>query len=337
MRPASQEHRAPWALVLVALLPACAAPPEPTPQQRREQVMALDAEVAALVAEGELERAVELADDMVTLDPTSPGINMAVARARAALAVKNGEPRLYADALRFADAALASDPENARFLEQRARMQYERRYFTKALADLDHVVELEPDNVDAYRLAARAHRGLRQPIGERASWEALLLRAPDDVEAHLQIGSRLLDDTDKEQAALATEHLARAAQLAPEDPIVLQTLAERRRADGDLAAAESLLKQAVWVARELPDRQADALFNLGALAQAQGRNAEARDYYRRAADLAPADARVLGNLGFVLKELGEDDEAQRRLKQARDLEQDASQRHRLAALIEPEE
>ncbi len=326
------------ALLIVAGAFACAA----APKKARDEVSDAERKQAAIDAgiveqalrDGDLVRANEVAEVVMQLDPFSPTNNLVVARARAAQAVVDGNPRKYDDAVKQAGLACDASPDSAVAFYTRGKLQYDRNYFDSALLDLKKSVDLDPHQKDARLLIVRAHRKLRQPIAEKKALEELIAAEPNDALGYTELGAILVASRDDADAARGEELLKKAVELDPENDIALHHLAELRVEDGDLAGAETILRQAASAAAGRAVREADALYNLGAVLHLQGKSAEARAIYERCLALRPDDRRALGNLGLLLAEAGEKDEARAKLRSAVEFEKDAAVKKKLEAALD---
>jgi len=324
-------------LLLACALSSCASEPPPEDRRVSQEDRARAAEGARIVGdlleEQDLDRAAEVSDQVMEQDPFSPESNLAAARARAAVAVRDQDPRLYQEAVRRADFACEADPLDPKAFFVRGKLQFDRQYYTRAAIDFERVIELDPSHHDALLMKAWAHRALRQPKAEKAAWHALVEAHPEDAQANYRLALILMEGT-PEEVTEGEQLLARAAELDPRDDLVLHELARLKSGADEHAEAEALLRRALEAAAGKPGREADLLFNLGAAVQAQGRHEEARDLYERCLEIRHDHARALGNLGLVLLELGQQKEAIRRLRQARDLEPSRKVRASIEKLLE---
>ena len=323
--------------LLACVLPGCASEPPPpvdrtVSQEDRNRAAEGARIVDDLLKEQDLDRANQVADQVMEQDPFSPRSNLASARARAAVAVRDQDPRLYQEAVQRANFACEADPDNPEVHFVRGKLQYDRQYYSRALIDFGRVLELEPAHHDALQMKAWAHRALRQPKAEQAGWRALVLAHPSDAQAHYRLALILMEGV-AEEVVEGEQLLLRAAELDPSDDLVLHELARLKAAAGDNAGAEQLLRQALVAAAGKQGREAELLFNLGAVVQAQGRHAEARDLYERCLEIEHDHSRALGNLGLALLETGQKKEAVHRLRQALDKEPSRAVRESIEALL----
>ncbi len=324
-------------VLLTTMVAACAAPPKPRNEvtdAERKQAAADAKIVEELLQGGDLVRANVVADEVMRLDPYGPQNNLVVARARAAQAVVDNNPRKYDDAVKQAGLACDAAPDSAVAFYTRGKLQYDRNYFDAALLDLQKAVDLDPKFTDARLLIVRSHRKLRQPIAEKKALEALIAAEPNDSLGYTELGSILIASEDDADAARGKQLLEHAVELDAQNDVALHQLAELKAADGDLVGAEALLRQAASAAAGRPVREADALYNLGAVLHREGKSPEARAAYERCLALNPEERRALGNLGLLLAAAGEKDEARSRLRAAIELEKDPDVKKKLRGALD---
>lgn len=324
-------------LMAFALAPAfgCVSAPK-DPAQVTAEDRALAAEGVQLLGDllraGETARAAEIADEVLARDPYEPANQLAAARAKSAHALATENARLYDDAVRAASFACDALPRDAAAHLVRGQLEFDRQHYTRALADFEHVVELDPNNVEALRRAAWTRRQLRQPKAELAAWERLVAAVPADPVGSYRLGTLLLraknsdPDVEAEDRARGRQLIERAAADPEAGDLALHAAAALRAESGDASGAEALLRRAIAAADGDAARQADATFNLGALLEQQGRLAEARDAYEDALAIDRDETRATANLGGVLVQLGEVAEGRRLLAAARDAADGAARR-----------
>jgi Flp pilus assembly protein TadD len=132
-----------------------------------------------------------------------------------------------------------------------------------------------------------------------------------------------------EQGLAVLESWRRAGSFSQPSPFVAWTFAEVALAAGDAEAAERHAREALAARPGF----AEALLVLGAALEAQGRLAEAREAFERAAEAAPEHARPLLGLGRIAEAEGRPAEARGWYERARDARvPDAEARERLDAL-----
>jgi tetratricopeptide (TPR) repeat protein len=107
-------------------------------------------------------------------------------------------------------------------------------------------------------------------------------------------------------AAAARLWFARAAELAPDDPAIIESMAEFERARGDDAALRGLLERAAELRGD--DVPVSMRLELASLHSGEGEDARALQHLRAALKRAPEDALVIEALSDTLARLGRDQE-----------------------------
>jgi Tfp pilus assembly protein PilF/mono/diheme cytochrome c family protein len=181
--------------------------------------------------------------------------------------------------------------------------------------------------------------GDQRPVLQEALMRHRIARYPDDVSAHLNLGTLLLS---RKQSAAAIAHLRAALRLAPEQaqalnnygaalqsenriedaleqfrhalriqpeyPNARYNLANALLAQGKLAeAAESfrLVLAAVPGDRAASEQLRAALIGMGGAAVTAGRLSTAADIYRELVGLEPGNADLRNNFGIILAQMGD--------------------------------
>ena len=171
---------------------------------------------------------------------------------------------------------LAADhPENAQILLTQAMVLAEREEFDSALATLQRVFELEPDQSQAALLEARILLAQQAP-DPFARLEKLLEENPQDKQIRLQY-ARLLTATDM---AAAREQFELLSAQSPRDGELLLSLALISRETGDDEAAKTFLRQLL----ELGQHVDEAHYYLGRIAEDGGDLAAALYQYGQVED-----------------------------------------------------
>ena len=97
--------------------------------------------------------------------------------------------RDYARALADLSRAVELDPQNARFLRERAQLRLLTRQPFLAMADLDAVLKLTPDDAEAHLLRAGLRGSGRDRAGQEADLDAADKAAPKQADLRLALGS----------------------------------------------------------------------------------------------------------------------------------------------------
>ncbi len=183
--------------------------------------LALRARLA--LVQGDSDRAWLYAESVLQLDPFD-------SEARAVLAQLRGDTSARRiPALRADIATRPTDPELRRKLAAALLQSGQPR---AARAELDELLRLAPDDVDAWRMLGEALTLLRDVPAARAAFERVLAHRPDDWTVHSNLAA-LLGASDP---PAALRHAERARALQPGDLRTTVNLAEalaanRRRAD----------------------------------------------------------------------------------------------------------
>ena len=177
------------------------------------------------------------------------------------------------------------------------------------------ILASEPGHIPSLRLLGV----IRDEAGDHAAAADLFARvtelAPDDADAHYNLGTSLLALSRAEEAAA---RLRRAVALAPQHAKALNNLGSALRALRRLGEAEETCRRAIEVAPELPT----AWNNLGIVHADQGRAADAADCFRRAVTIKADFADGWFNLGKALQSDGRREEALAQFRRAIELRAD---------------
>jgi tetratricopeptide (TPR) repeat protein len=192
-------------------------------------------------------------------------------------------------------AGIEMDPEDA--IAWLALGEFYRRTGreVRSLEAVQQVLQRTPDHAEALALAAQIENKLGRTQNAIDHYQKALLRRPRDLAIQNNL-ALLLAETGRElDQALALAQQAK--RLAPDSPLVADTLGFVHLRRGELTAALPLLEEA---ARKLPE-QAEVLLHLGLAQLASGRRAAGQVSLERALELDPdmpgaAEARrALGN------------------------------------------
>lgn len=131
---------------------------------------------------------------------------------------------------------------------------------------------------------------------------------------HLGMYAIFLHGNQDNQKAIDILHLA--LDDSPKRPDLINMLGHVLAESGRMEEAETLLRESI----SLLDQPYAPLYNtLGGILMVTDRHSKAKPFFERAIYYSPKNGMYYYNLSLVLKELGEDDEADIVLKQARQL------------------
>ena len=194
-----------------------------------------------------------------------------------------------AEALPQLRALCEKSPGNVPFLGQLARAQEDAGDRDGAVRTLRHARDLNPRSEFAHLHLADALRRKGDVGPARQGYEDALALNPRLAAAWLALAEMAKDKGAAEERAL----LARGAAAGTESAALLTRLAQLELSAGALALAEGHLREATALTPDFPT----AWLLWGAVAERQGRTADALRRYERAVRLAPRDPVALLHLG----------------------------------------
>ncbi len=152
---------------------------------------------------------------------------------------------------------------------------------TTARSALERTVQLDPQNGEAWSLLGKVRIKMADYAGARQALETALRLRPGAADDHLQLGVLLAPDDPHH----ARQEFARAAALAPRNPVVRREFSRFLLTTQDAREAEAQARQAV----QLDAQDEFAALMLARALVAQNRWNEALPYLEQAARLAPND------------------------------------------------
>lgn len=205
------------------------------------------------------------------------------------------------------DAALQADANHIEALLQRGLLHYGAGRYLLAIADLQHMVTLAPQDKRGWiNLAAAAVNADQIDLARHAAMQAVQL-APTDADGWNNLSQVHQRSGEFAQAEAA---LRRALQLNAQHAGIWSNLGDALRAQGRLAEAESAYRQAL----QLDPNLANAWTNYGNLLGELNRVVESREAFERALAIDPAATEPLVNLAGQLVSAGEQQAAIERLQ-----------------------
>ena len=206
------------------------------------------------------------------------------------------------------DALALEYPQNTRLLLTQALIHAEYRQFDRALAELDTLLELEPDQPQAVLLEAKilAEQNDDEPY---ARLQKMLKDKPDAQKLRLQY-ARMLATTD---LTAAREQFEILSAQSPQDSDLLFALALINREMGDREAAYEYLQQTI----ALGQRTDEAYYHLGRMREQDNDTEAALASYMEVGvgpEYLPASTRI----GVLLVEQGQLDRSSAWFQQQRE-------------------
>ena len=199
-------------------------------------------------------------------------------------------------------AALRVDPGFAEAWTNLGVLQQQDGELTEALACFEHAAVAKPGFALAHWLLGEALKQLGRKNDAAAALREAIRLNPNLAEARYALGELLVED---EQLVAAEEHLESALVLRPNYPEAHNILGLCARARGQFGRALVHFDHAI----RLKSGFVAAYNNRGLVYRAIGKPGSALADYRQALELEPTNGPALGNLGNMLLEVGQLDEA----------------------------
>jgi tetratricopeptide (TPR) repeat protein len=207
------------------------------------------------------------------------------------------------------------EPRGAGEFLSRAALYNRLRLGSRAAADCDAALKIEPKNVAALTERARARLLCGDAGAAVADCDAALALDPKCVAALVGRAAAL---SVKGQQDKAIADCDAALKLDPKCAAAFAVRGEARRRKGDLAGAAADLDEAVWLDVNL----APAYLARGLVGAARGEHAKAAADLGRAASLDPNDPAVWHALAEALRKKGDEAGAKRADERAAQAEED---------------
>jgi Flp pilus assembly protein TadD len=215
------------------------------------------------------------------------------------------------EAQRELEAVLAATPDDAQAHRQLVMVLSSRRQGPALASELEAAVKGEPNDLDLRMDLGAAYMALGRKAEAAAAYEEVLRRKPRHPGALKLAGDLARERGDVKTAA--TDY-ARLHALAPHDPRPVFLMAAAYAQAGDLDRAQRWFDEA----SQLPGMMGEAYANLGAIALRRGDARQALWYLTRAVRRRPDRATIRFNHALALHLLGRDPEALDQLRVAAD-------------------
>ncbi len=195
----------------------------------------------------------------------------------------------------------AVQPTRAQRLQHAAEL-YRQGKYPEVMQQVERVLQQAPDEHNAWHLGAATAFALGALDDAELMWRTALVKKPDFVEAHYNLGVVLYQRGRHDEAETA---FRAALALNPRHARALNNLGALLRTAGNASEAEAMYRRSLDIE---PDN-AECMNNLSVLLLDRQCNDQAEVLLRRAVALSPHHADVLNNLARVLARRQCDDEA----------------------------
>jgi len=193
---------------------------------------------------------------------------------------------------------------------RQARRQMSLQRLDRALKEVERVLRIEPQNVEALQLKGEIALRRADLDGALSAWTEASRLHPEDVELRIMIGDLLLRRNDRLDDALAV--YGRILQDDPGNVRIMVSMGSIHERRGQWQEAATLYRAALAV----DPNYVRARSSLGAVLFKVGQYAEASQELQKATELSPRDLRSLVFAGLSQNHLGHYENALARLKEA---------------------
>jgi tetratricopeptide (TPR) repeat protein len=226
--------------------------------------------------------------------------------------------RRFAEATKYLEAAVQSDPNNAELHGVLAQSCLWAKKYSCALDQFHQILQQNPDSAAAHILSGEALDGLGRTPEAIAEFQAAAKVPPPDPNLHFGLGYLYWKSHQFDEAKREFES---ELSIDPNHPQALAYLGdiEMKRTNPDQALP--LLRKAVLAKNDIRIAYVD----LGAILAQQKQYAEATTALRRAVELDPAQPDAHYRLGRVYQAIGNAAESQKEFAKVRELHEKADE------------
>ena len=241
---------------------------------------------------GDLDGAIQLLEEAVSLDPLFAAARLSLAEAYATKFAESHD-RQYFDKSMEELTRLASDEPSAKVFRIMATLHTSDGVPEKAVADLERAAELSQQSGAVYQELGAAYQKLgRTEDAERAYHRAMNLR-PGFLSSPDALGRLYIGEGKYDAAANSFRHVI---DDAPLNKVGYNVLGAIQYIQGDLEASRATFERSIEVD---PQGNYFAYANLGTLHFNAARFADAIEAYEEALTISDSDYQVWGNLAFA--------------------------------------
>lgn len=235
------------------------------------------------------EETIRLFSEAAGLDPRSPLPLAGLVEAEIKSFNDTKDRSHLTQATQYLETATHLNPDSARVHLAAGKLDFAKGDYEKAREQDLRVEELEPGNMDALIHLAKAYSKLNMPEKALATYQEAVHLHPELYEPYLSLG---VFYHFRGQYDAAAEQFKKATERAPQNYRAFANLGVSLNNAEHYKEAENALRRSLEI-RET----ADAINNMGIVLAAQGRDAEAIPYYKKALDLNPHQYLQWMNLG----------------------------------------
>lgn len=223
----------------------------------------------------DFEKAREAYEKAIEINPAG----LATINNLAGLSLLNGCPH---EALALYDSSIASDPLYVEPYLNIARFYIEAREFRAAEVYVRHVLDIEPDNIEALNFIGVITNLTERPEEAVEHFQDALKQNANQSSVLSNLGTALRNIGDYKRAIIAFE---KAGELNPDSISIMNNLGVLYRETGQFDRAESFFKQAIEIFPENPF----PYFNIAELYIAGGDYSHAVENLKKYISLVPLD------------------------------------------------
>ncbi len=259
---------------------------------------------------GSADQAIAAFKAAIALEPSFARAHAALGDAEIAAYGRTKDPRAVSRAIESITRAIDLDPADPKIHVSLANVYYRTGKLEQAVAELQFAIRKRPNDDQAYRLLGRALGKLgRSEDAIQAYGEAIKIR-PDYPQNHTALGAHYWNASRYDEAAIQFQ---RVVQLQPDNAAGFLNLGAAYAAGGDDEGALANFR----IAAKLGEPRAWA--NIGAIEYFRGRYAEAAEASKKAVEGEQQDATSHRNLGDAYLQLGRAADAKQEYRRAAEL------------------
>lgn len=229
-------------------------------------------------------------------------------------------------ALKTLEAAVELYPKRIPTLLKLAEFQLILKQYDDALASINKVIAIDPQESEAYFMTGMVMREKGDEARAINAFQRTTELNPDNADAWIILGNLF----DERGNPIAEQYFDNALRVDPENPYALHAKAFYLQNNGDVPGAIQLYKS---INRSFP-KYVDAYLNTGILYLTMDSLDQAWEHFNIAIANAPTDARSYYFRGLIAEQRGEYDNAKKDYEQALRLQPDYKEAKEALELLE---